>query len=105
MQPSARITVTPGSLVWTVLPPERRVAVVSLLTRLAARAAAGATGCGRDEPGLVPDRGAVAAEGPPGAPGPGCDRLRPSVQQAAGARALGVDQNAGKKPIGNYEGR
>ena len=65
MGPSARKTVIPGLLVWTLLPPERRAAVISLLGMLAARAAAGAAGGSRDEPGQVPDRGAVAAEGPP----------------------------------------
>jgi hypothetical protein len=56
MGPGARKAVTPGLLVWTVLPPERRAAVVSLLGMLAARAATGVTGGGRDEPGRVPDR-------------------------------------------------
>jgi hypothetical protein len=52
MQPSAGYAVTPDALVWVLLPPERRAAAVALLAVLAA-----------------------AAEDPPGAPGPGCDRV------------------------------
>ena len=44
MRPSAGNVVTPDPLVWAVLPPERRAAVVALLAMLAARAAAGVGG-------------------------------------------------------------
>ena len=85
MRPSARQMVTPGLLVWTVLPPERRAAVVSLLGMLAAglrreRRKAVAMSLARYRM-----RGAAAAEDPPGSPGPGRDGLRPPVEQAAGA--------------------
>ena len=85
MRPSAGHAVIPDSLVWTVLPPERRAAVIALLALLAARAAARAAKGGCDEPGEVPDAGAAAAEDPPGAPGPCGGRVRPPVDQAAGA--------------------
>ena len=85
MHPTALKMVTPGLLVWTVLPPERRAAVVSLLGMLAVRAAAGATEGGRDEPGQVPNVRGSRSRRSAGSPGPGCDRLRPPVQQAAGA--------------------
>jgi hypothetical protein len=51
MQPSAGNVVTPDPVVWAVLPPDRRAAVVALLAMLAARAAVGSAGGGRDEPG------------------------------------------------------
>jgi hypothetical protein len=49
MRPGAGRTAIPDPLIWTVLPPERRAAVISLPAMLAARAAARTTGGGRDE--------------------------------------------------------
>jgi len=85
VQPSAGNAVTPDPVIWAVLPPERRAAAVSLLAMLAVKAAARVAGGGRDEPGQVPAAGAAAAEDRSRAPGPGGDRVRAPVEQAAGA--------------------
>ena len=47
-----------------MLPAERRAAAVTLLAMLAARAAVGPAGGGRDEPGQVPAVGRLAGEDP-----------------------------------------